>query len=201
MPFALHRYQDCGDLHFLTFSCYRRLPYLGTGQARDLFESALERVRKKYRCAILGYVVMPEHVHMLVNEPARSTLDQFMKSIKLSVRYAGRSGPSGRPVTTISTCGQNRSVSRKCAICSAIRWRAAWYRSPRTGHGPAFAITQRGSKGRWKSSRSGPTGAGSTAGFSPTSKKARDMGHPLPNLTFPVQQTDEFSSGRTSPVR
>jgi putative transposase len=85
MPSGLHRYQDCGELHFLTFSCYRRLPYLGTGEARELLESALERVRRKYRCAVLGYVVMPEHVHLLVNEPTSSSLDRVIKSIKLSV--------------------------------------------------------------------------------------------------------------------
>jgi putative transposase len=86
MPIGLHRYQDCGDLHFLTFSCFRRLPYLGKAEARELFESALDRIRKRYQWAILGYVVMPEHVHMLVNEPAHSSsLDRVIKSIKLSV--------------------------------------------------------------------------------------------------------------------
>jgi REP element-mobilizing transposase RayT len=35
--------------------------------------------------AVIGYVVMPEHVHLLVNEPGRSTLDRVIKSIKLSV--------------------------------------------------------------------------------------------------------------------
>src|SRR5260370_23937762 len=85
MPSGLQRYQHCGDLHFITFSCYRRLPYLGRAEARGLFESALERIRKRYGFAVLGYVVMPEHVHLLVNEPALSSLDRVIKSIKLSV--------------------------------------------------------------------------------------------------------------------
>ena len=72
-------------MHFLTFSCYRRLPYLGSAEARELLESALERIRKRYRWAILGYVAMPEHVHLLANEPADSNLDRAIKSIKLSV--------------------------------------------------------------------------------------------------------------------
>jgi REP element-mobilizing transposase RayT len=85
MPFGLHRYQHCGDLHFITFSCYRRLPYLGGAETRCLFELALERIRNRYRFAVIGYIVMPEHVHLLVNEPACSSLDRVIKSIKLSV--------------------------------------------------------------------------------------------------------------------
>ncbi|HWG21856.1 MAG TPA: transposase, partial [Terracidiphilus sp.] len=93
MPSGLQRYQHCGDLHFLTFSCYRRLPFFGGVDARSLFESALERIRKSYRLAVIGYVVMPEHVHLLVNEPARSSLDRVIKSIKLSVALRRRERP------------------------------------------------------------------------------------------------------------
>jgi hypothetical protein len=46
MPRGLHRYQQSGDLHFLTFSCYHRLPYLKRPEAACLFESALEAVRR-----------------------------------------------------------------------------------------------------------------------------------------------------------
>lgn len=93
MPTGLVRSQHCGEIHFLTFSCYRRLPYLGEAEPRRLFESALERMRKKYRFVIAGYVVMPEHVHLLVNEPAHSSLDRAIKSIKLSVALRRRERP------------------------------------------------------------------------------------------------------------
>src|SRR5271157_346517 len=93
MPVGLVRYQHCGEMHFLTFSCYRRLPYLGRAEARSLFESAVERIRRKYGIVVAGYVVMPEHVHLLVNEPARSSLDRAIKSIKLSVALRSRERP------------------------------------------------------------------------------------------------------------
>jgi putative transposase len=63
------RYQQTGEFHFLTFSCYRRRPYLAAVGAMELFEDALERVRLRYHFVVAGYVVMPEHVHLLVNEP------------------------------------------------------------------------------------------------------------------------------------
>lgn len=93
MPAGLVRYQQCGEMHFLTFSCYRRLPYLGDEKARCLFESALERMQKRYRFVVAGYVVMPEHVHLLVNEPQRSSLDRAVKGIKLSVALRSRQRP------------------------------------------------------------------------------------------------------------
>ena len=85
MTRGLVRYQQCGDFHFLIFSCYHRRPYLGTSPARNLFESALERVRLRYCFVVAGYVVMPEHVHLLVSEPRAGTLALVLQALKLSV--------------------------------------------------------------------------------------------------------------------
>ncbi len=85
MPRGLVRYQQTGDFHFLTFSCYRRLAYLDPAAARELFESALERIRRRYCFVVAGYVVMPEHVHLLLSEPRRGTLASVVQALKLSV--------------------------------------------------------------------------------------------------------------------
>jgi putative transposase len=85
VPWGLKRFQQSRQLHFLTFSCYHRQPKFGTATSRATFESALEQVRQKYDLCVYGYVVMPEHVHMLVNEPGRGTLAQAMQSLKQSV--------------------------------------------------------------------------------------------------------------------
>ncbi len=42
----LKRYYGAGDLHFITCSCYRRQPLLGTPRRRDLLLTVLEQVRK-----------------------------------------------------------------------------------------------------------------------------------------------------------
>jgi hypothetical protein len=46
MPAGLGRYYGKGHLHFITFSCYRRLPLLTTVRARDILVSELGKVRK-----------------------------------------------------------------------------------------------------------------------------------------------------------
>jgi putative transposase len=54
MPNRLHRYYGAGYSHFITTSCYQRLPLLGSPQNRDLFLRMLELVRRRYRFAVTG---------------------------------------------------------------------------------------------------------------------------------------------------
>ncbi len=68
MPKNLRRYNGRGDLHFVTFSCYRRLPLLRTIRARNLFVRALGAIHERYKFLLVGYVVMPDHVHLLISE-------------------------------------------------------------------------------------------------------------------------------------
>jgi len=97
------RHQQTGEFHFLTFSCYRRRAYLSAAAAMDLFEDALERVHHRYLFVVAGYVVMPEHVHLLVNEPRHALLSRAIQALKLSVAMRSRQGPSGRRTIMIST--------------------------------------------------------------------------------------------------
>jgi putative transposase len=82
MPKGLKRYYGRGDLHFLTFSCYRRLPLLKTMRARNLFVKALEEIRERYKFLLVGYVVTPNHVHLLISETAKATPALVLKVLK-----------------------------------------------------------------------------------------------------------------------
>ncbi|HEY7097449.1 MAG TPA: transposase [Terriglobales bacterium] len=76
------RYQNQHCLHFITFSCYRRMRLLDAATAKEAFERELERVRRWYGCYISAYVVMPEHVHLLISEPQRSELSIVIQMLK-----------------------------------------------------------------------------------------------------------------------
>jgi len=95
-----HRFYGGCDLHFLTFSCYQRRPLFDSPIRRDVFLQILERVRRRYRLVVLGYVVMPEHVHLLVSEPQRASLSIAMQALKLGfVRsLAGSVVPTSRKI-------------------------------------------------------------------------------------------------------
>jgi putative transposase len=87
MTSGLARYQEAGHLHFVTFSCYHRLAYLNTASSRELFEGSLERTQRQYEFQVVGYVVMPEHVHLLLSEPRTEVLGVALQSLKI---YMGR---------------------------------------------------------------------------------------------------------------
>jgi putative transposase len=79
----LKRYYGAGHLHFITCSCYRRQPLLGTAPRRDLFLTVLEQVRRRYAFVVVGYVVMPEHIHLLISEPQDKNPSTVMQALKL----------------------------------------------------------------------------------------------------------------------
>jgi putative transposase len=66
--------------------------YLGAPVDRDLFEDGLERVRRRYEFEVGGYVVMPEHVHLLVSEPRTNSLATALQALKLSVARRSERG-------------------------------------------------------------------------------------------------------------
>ena len=85
MPWGLRRYQQSGDLHFVTFTCYRREALLTSAEAKRLVERALEQARRQYVFWVSGYVIMPEHVHLLISEPERAALSTALQALKQSV--------------------------------------------------------------------------------------------------------------------
>jgi putative transposase len=94
MPSGLTRFHHSGQSHFVTFCCYHRGCLFATDASCRIFESALERVRRSYELSVYGYVIMPEHVHLLLSEPKRDTLADGLKSLKQGVsrRLIGDAG-------------------------------------------------------------------------------------------------------------
>jgi len=110
MPSGLLRYHHSGQSHFLTFSCYRREPRFQSESTYDLFLVCLESMRVKFRSHVYGYVVMPEHVHLLVSEPQRGTLADAMHSLKLSFTKRLRGGAGVQPGRFWQARGYDRNV-------------------------------------------------------------------------------------------
>ena len=82
MPSGLHRTYGAHHLHFITCSCYRRLPFFSTARSRNRFLSILEQTRQRYRFVVVGYVVMPEHIHLLLTEPEVANPSTVMQVLK-----------------------------------------------------------------------------------------------------------------------
>ena len=82
MPTGLKRFQQTNQLHFVTFSCYKRQPFLTSKTAKDIVQQILEETRQQQNLRIAAYVLMPEHVHLLTNEPKTNTLAVFLQILK-----------------------------------------------------------------------------------------------------------------------
>jgi len=83
VPKGLKRFYGKGDLHFITASCYHREPLLGTAYRRNLFVKVLEQVRQRYEFVVVGYVVMPEHIHLLISELEKANPSVVIQALKL----------------------------------------------------------------------------------------------------------------------
>ena len=165
MTIGLNRFYGGHDLHFITGSCYRRRPELGTASRRDLFLRLLEEARQRYQFVVYGYVVMPEHFHLLISEPEKGNPSLVMKVIKQRFaqkinRRRRRSSAQmvlwpleRRPLWQKRFYDFNVWSHRKrlesCAISTAIRLSAAWWRSRRIGAGAAFGLIAMARMDRW----------------------------------------------------
>ena len=79
------RIERPNDARYLTFSCYARRPLLGEADARDAVADQLMLARSRLGFRLLAWVLMPEHVHLLVVPPAGSEIPQVLMAIKRPV--------------------------------------------------------------------------------------------------------------------
>jgi putative transposase len=85
MPWGLKRFHASGQTHFVTFCCYHRRPSFTTPIPRQVFEAALERVRRSFELCVYGYVVMPEHVQPAAQRAPTTHSPDALKSLKKGV--------------------------------------------------------------------------------------------------------------------
>ena len=62
----LRRFEAAGDIRFLTFSCYQSLPLFANDAIKAMFVEVLDAIRKEMRFRLYAWVIMPNHVHLLL---------------------------------------------------------------------------------------------------------------------------------------
>lgn len=85
LPKHKHRkaWNEFGHSHFLTFSTFHRHKYLLDYRICELLAARINAAAKKHNYAVLAYVFMPDHVHLLVH-PLDETynISTFLQAIK-----------------------------------------------------------------------------------------------------------------------
>lgn len=81
----VRHFDEDGDAHFLTFSCYQRLPLLGKDRTRRWFVEALSEARTKHRFDLWAWVIVPEHIHLLLWPRPGTATKSILADIKRPV--------------------------------------------------------------------------------------------------------------------
>lgn len=81
----VRHFDEPSHAHFLTFSCYRRLPLLSRDRSRHWFIEALQSARQKHGFDLWGWVIMPGHVHLLLWPAAGYRIHKILADIKRPV--------------------------------------------------------------------------------------------------------------------
>ena len=80
-----------GQAHFLTYSCFERCPLLARDRSRRWVIEAMEKTRREQDLLLWAYVIMPEHVHVLLY-PHRAIYEMrhILVALKRPVSNAAR---------------------------------------------------------------------------------------------------------------
>jgi putative transposase len=105
VPIRKHceRINTPGHSHFVTFSCFRRQPFLVKDRCLQWLADAIVRAQRLHHFCLLAYAFMPEHVHLLIR-PIEASYDisDILTSIKVPVarkarRFVLRNAPEFLP--------------------------------------------------------------------------------------------------------
>jgi putative transposase len=108
-------YNEPGHAHYLTFSCNDRLQLLNRDRVRRWVIEAIDEARRKHEMDLYAYVVMPEHLHLLVRSQRREyDMGRFRADLKRPVSRKAKSflEQAGETVwmNRLSVRSHNRSV-------------------------------------------------------------------------------------------
>lgn len=101
-----------GHAHELTFSCYRRFPFLKAERTCQWLAESISDARVDQSFLLFAYVFMPDHVHLIVYPQRADTKpSNILKAIKApvgyrAIRYLEQHAPEWLPRITCQTGAQ-----------------------------------------------------------------------------------------------
>jgi len=110
-----------GRARFITFSTHNGIPILTNDRFRQAVTDAVDSVRRSHQYRVIAYVVMPEHVHLLIVPPIDMSVGPVVGEIKRASAKEIHRILEGSPSTltsqlTVTRNGQEKRVlwKRRC---------------------------------------------------------------------------------------
>jgi len=79
------RWDIPGSAHYLTFSCFARRPFFTGRRSPQWFVDAVDQARAKLHFDLWAWVIMPEHVHLLILPAEGVGISQVLYQVKKPV--------------------------------------------------------------------------------------------------------------------
>ena len=117
----LRHYDDLGTARFVTFSCYRRMPNLSERRAKEIFVDCLQAAREKHGFRLYGYVIMPDHAHLVIHPPDGIRLGLVIREIKSKTARAYFAEMSAGLKTAPRVFWQRRCFDHNCRSVETVR--------------------------------------------------------------------------------
>jgi putative transposase len=122
----VRHYDLPGDAHFLTFSCFRRLPLLSKDRTRMWLVDAIGKAQTRHKFELWAWVIMPEHVHLLINPRATGySISAILSSIKRPVAQAA---------IAYLACRRSPFLTKLTISTRARTYRRFWQAGPGQDH-------------------------------------------------------------------
>ena len=95
MPLYLKRYDEPGHTHFWTISCYRRLSFFWHDGMKQVAIGALRKLQVECGICLIGYVIMLDHLHVILYPHERGCdspmpIGKLLHVFKKHVAYHGK---------------------------------------------------------------------------------------------------------------
>ncbi len=81
------QYPDHHVAHYITFSCKERRALINTEDHFIIILEALEKYRLSKEVKIFAYVIMPNHLHLLMQFPENLAPSEFLRVFKRTTSY------------------------------------------------------------------------------------------------------------------
>lgn len=77
----LFKSNEPNTFHYVTLVTYNRVPVFLSDRACEIFVNTLREVRDRFPYKLIGYVVMPDHAHAIVNN-ASGTISDWLRRVR-----------------------------------------------------------------------------------------------------------------------
>jgi REP-associated tyrosine transposase len=77
----LFKSNEPNTFHYLTLVTYNRVPIFRATRACEIFVNTLREVRDRFPYKLIGYAIMPDHVHAIVNN-ASGTISDWLRRVR-----------------------------------------------------------------------------------------------------------------------